>query len=98
MLAEDQPTIRAVNPRTWLKKTDYREQDFRRSLRVFTKQRADLMKVLDPLDADAWSRSATVTGAGAVLERTVLVYAQWMARHEKPHVKQIETIVTTLRV
>src|SRR4051794_6919270 len=32
MLDEDHPTIRAVNPRTWIKHTDYREQPFRRSL------------------------------------------------------------------
>jgi hypothetical protein len=28
-----------------------------------------------------------------VLERTVLFYAQWLARHERPHLKQIERIV-----
>jgi hypothetical protein len=30
-----------------------------------------------------------------VLERTVLFYAQWLARHERPHVKQIQRIVNT---
>jgi DinB superfamily len=29
ILAEDKPTIKARNPRTWIKKTDYLEQDFR---------------------------------------------------------------------
>ena len=36
-------------------------------------------------------------GAGKVLERTVLFYAQWLAEHERPHVKQIERIVNTMR-
>jgi hypothetical protein len=36
---------------------------------------------------------ATVTGAGRTLERTVLFYAQWLASHERPHVKQIERAV-----
>src|SRR6476469_3741376 len=43
MLAEDKPTIRAVNPRTWIKQTDYPEQEFQPSLSAFTKQRADLV-------------------------------------------------------
>ena len=96
ILAEDHPTLRAVNPRTWIEQTNYRESEFHPALRAFTTQRADLLAVLEPLPPPAWSRAATVTGAGAVLERTVRFYAQWLARHERPHVKQIERIVTTL--
>jgi hypothetical protein len=96
MIAEDTPTLRAVNPLTWIKKTDYLELEFRPSLRSFTMQRVDLLAVLSPLPIDAWSRSATVTGAGKVLERTVLFYGQWLARHERQHVKQVERIVNTM--
>jgi hypothetical protein len=98
ILAEDEPTIRAINPRTWIKRTDYREQEFRASLRAFTSQRMRLLKRLEPLTADAWSRSSTITGAGAPLRRSVLDYAQWMATHERPHVKQIENTVRAVRV
>jgi DinB family protein len=93
IVAEDHPTFRAVNPRTWIRQTNYLDLEFRSSFRSFAKQRADLLAVLKPLPRKDWSRSATVTGAGAVLERTVLFYAQWVARHERPHVKQIERIV-----
>jgi hypothetical protein len=96
MIAEDMPTLRAVNPRSWIKKTNYLELEFRPSLHSFTTQRADLLTVLSPLPIDAWERSATVTGAGAVLQRTVLSYAQWLARHERPHVKQVERIVNSM--
>lgn len=96
MLAEDHPTLRAVNPRTWVNKTDYRKLEFAPSLRAFTTQRAALLAVLEPLPPEGWARAATVTGAGAVLERTVWFYAQWLARHERPHVKQIERLVITL--
>jgi hypothetical protein len=96
MLAEDRPTIRAVNPRTWVKSTNYPELEFQRSFRAFSKQRADLLAVLEALPRKGWSRGATVTGAGAVLQRTVLSYAQWLARHERTHVKQIERIVKTM--
>ena len=98
ILAEDRPTLRAVDPRTWIKETDYLELEFGPSLRSFTTQRADLLAVLEPLPPEAWSRAATVTGAGKVLERTVRFYAQWLARHERPHVKQIERTVSTLRM
>ena len=93
IVAEDHPTIRAVNPRTWIKKTDYLDLEFKSSFRAFTKQRADLLALLTSLPRKSWSRGATVTGAGAVLERTVLFYAEWVAIHERPHVKQVERIV-----
>ena len=95
MINEDTPMLRAVNPRTWIKKTDYLELEFRPSLRAFTTQRADLLAILEGLSREGWSRAATVTGAGKALERTVLFYAEWLARHERPHVKQIERIVNT---
>ena len=98
MIAEDRPTLRAVNPRTWIRKTDYREQEFQPSLHAFTTQRTALLAVLEPLPPAGWARAATVTGAGAVLERTVLFYAQWLALHERPHIKQIERIVNLLPV
>ena len=97
IIAEDTPTLRAVNPLTWIKKTDYLELEFRPSLRSFDTQRAELLAVLEPLPHEGWSRTATVTGAGKVLQRTVLFYAQWLARHERQHVKQVEHIVNTMR-
>jgi hypothetical protein len=96
ILAEDGPTLRAVNPRTWIEQTNYRELDFRVSLRAYTAQRDEIVKVLQPLPPEGWARGATVTGAGKPLERTVLFYVQWLARHERPHIKQIERIVRTV--
>jgi len=97
IVAEDRPTLRAVNPVTWIKKTNYLELEFRPSLRSFSRQRADLLAVLETLPREGWSRAATVTGAGKALERTVLFYAQWVARHERTHVKHVERIVNTMR-
>jgi hypothetical protein len=98
MLAQDTPTLRAVNPRTWIKQTNYFDLDYRVSLQSFAAQRFDLLAVLEPLPHADWARAAHVSGAGKVLERTVLFYAQWLARHERPHVKQIQRIVTTLQM
>src|SRR5258706_10117445 len=96
IIAEDKPTIRAVNPRTWINSTDYPEQKFRNSLRAFTKQRTDLLAILEVLPKKSWSRSAIVTGAGKPLERTVFFYAHWLATHERTHVKQIRRIPNAL--
>ena len=92
ILSEDRPTIKAVNPTAWIKKTNYREQEFKPSLQAFAAQRAELLAVLKPLAPEAWSRMATVTGAGKPRERTVYTYAQWLANHERSHFKQIERI------
>lgn len=93
IIAEERPTIRAVNPTTWIKSTNYPELEFTPSLRAFTRQRAELLALLRPLPALDWSRRATVTGAGRPRERTVLDYARWLANHERSHVKHIGRIV-----
>ncbi len=43
MIAEDTPTLRAINPRTWIKQTDYGDLEFGPSLRSFARQRAELL-------------------------------------------------------
>lgn len=96
ILAEDEPTIRAVNPRTWIERTDYRELEFRPSLAAFTVQRAALVELLEGLAAEQWERSATVTGAGRPLVRSVHGYVEWLAVHERPHLKQIERIAKVM--
>jgi len=97
MLAEDMPTLRAINPRAWIKRTDYLTIDFQPSLDSFSKQRAALLDVLGPLPPEGWSRKAMVKGAGKLLEKSVLDYAERLARHERPHLKQVERIVHTQR-
>jgi uncharacterized damage-inducible protein DinB len=98
ILNEDRPTIKAVNPTTWIKQTNYREQKFQPSLQVFTTQRAGLLVVLRSLTPEAWSRAATVTGAGKPRERTVYTYALWLANHEQSHFRQIERITAAVGI
>jgi len=94
ILDEDKPTIRAVNPRTWIQSTDYLTQEFRPSMHAFSVQRTQLLKVLKPLKPNSWSRSATVTGAGKPLTRTVHFYAEWLATHERTHVNQLHRMAS----
>ncbi len=97
ILARDTPTLRAIDPRTWIESTDYREQEFQPSLHAYAAQRAELLRMLQALAPEDWSRSATVTGAGKTLQRTVLTYAERLVVHERPHLEQIERVVRTLR-
>jgi len=97
ILREDRPTFKAVNPTTWIKQTDYLEQEFRPSLQAFTTQRAELLAVLKPLAPEAWSCTATVMTVGKPRERTVYTYVQWLANHEQMHFRQVERIVNAVR-
>jgi hypothetical protein len=99
IIAQDKPMFKGLNPRAWIKKTDYLEQEFQPSLLAFTAQRTALLATLEALSPESWSRTATVIDMiGKRLERTVLSYADALARHERMHVKQVERIVNTLRM
>lgn len=93
ILAENKPVLRAINPTTWVKTTGYPQLEFTPSLEAYLDQRITLLATLKPLSPEAWERTATVTGVGAPLQRTIHFYAQWLARHERSHIKQIQTIV-----
>jgi hypothetical protein len=95
--AQNTPTIRAVNPRTYIKSTDYLNQEFKSSLRAFTKQRKDLLAVLENLPPKSWSRHAIVTGAGSPLKHTVLIYATRLAVHERSHLRQFKRIAAAIQ-
>lgn len=97
ILAEDQPTIRAINPRTWIKKTDYPTQEFQLGLQAFTAQRKKLLVLLEPLPSAAWLRTNTLVGAGRPLQQTLLSHADGLARHERAHLKQIARIISGLQ-
>jgi hypothetical protein len=89
MLAEERPTLRAIDPRTLIEQTEYRELDFKSSLRSFVRQRVRLLSFLTALPRTSWSRTAVVTGGGPARERTVLFYGRWLAGHERAHVRRL---------
>lgn len=97
ILAQDEPTIKAINPRRWIKSTDYLAQDFQTSLHSFTKQRERLLTVLEQLMPQDWWRTATLIGAGKPLQQTLISHADGLARHERTHLKQIERTLNALR-
>jgi hypothetical protein len=94
IIANDHPTFAGMNPRTWMKRTDYPERQFREGLHAFTVQREELLKALAALPSADWERTATVTSYGQSNERTLRSYASQLAMHEREHVRQIERAVT----
>ena len=97
ILAEDSPTWKGMNPRAWLKHTDYPTWAFAPAFEAFTRQRARLLEVLEPLPPAAWDRTATVIGMlGETYDRSARYYAAWMARHERGHWAHIRRIAATL--
>lgn len=93
MITQDDPTMRYVSPRTWIKKTDYLELEFTSSLQAFTRQRQELLKTLAALDQQDWTRGATFTATTRGREQTVFSYAQRIAQHEHEHCEYIETLL-----
>ncbi|MGN6330746.1 MAG: DinB family protein [Motilibacteraceae bacterium] len=93
VLDEDEPTIRAVNPRTYLPSTDYLALAWHPSWQAFLDQREALLPRLRSLGAPQWRRAATVVGAGRPLRTTALGYAERLATHERSHVKQLHRLV-----
>jgi hypothetical protein len=97
IVREDHPAWKGMNPRAWQTQTDYFEWKFRPAFEVFIAQRAELLKVLEPLPAAAWERTATVSAPpGLVYEYSVLYYGDWMAGHERSHLKHIARILKEL--
>ncbi len=76
-VGSEQPTTRAVNPRTWIKRTDYHELEYADAWRLCVRQRDQLLVQLRPLPAEGWMWVATVTGAGAPLQPSFLSIRQY---------------------
>ncbi|WP_143447874.1 DinB family protein [Kineosporia sp. R_H_3] len=96
IVEEDEPRIRGTEPRVWITRTDYPDLQFAPSLRAFVRQRRALLAVLEPLSPEDWQRTGILVGAGRPVPRTVHTYAERLARHERPHVKQVERTLALL--
>lgn len=95
MLTHGHPTLRYVSPRTWIRKTDYLEQEFGPALKDFAHERINLLATLAKLDAPGWARRGTFTGTTPRgRDQTVLSMAERLANHEQGHIDQIETLLT----
>ncbi len=95
IVAEEAPAWKGMSPRAWIRKTDYPEWEFDPAFEAFKRQRTELLEVLEPLPAEAWSRTATVTGMlGETHQYSGRYYGSWLAAHERVHWKHIAQIVS----
>jgi hypothetical protein len=94
MITRDNPTLRYVSPRSWMRKPTYLEQEFDAALESFTQERQKLVKALAELDEAGWIRRGTFTGASPrQRDQTVLSYSDRIVNHEQPHLDQIESLL-----
>ena len=94
VVREDHPSWKGMAPQAWQKQTDYFEWKFSPAFEVFRAQRAELLEVLEPLPPKGWERTATVWAPpGVVYEYSTLYYGDWMARHERSHLKHMARIL-----
>lgn len=96
IVQEDRPQLRGTEPRVWITKTDYPDLEFAPSLRAFVRQRTALLVVLDELRPGDWRRTGTLVGAGRPVDLTAHSYAERLARHERPHVRQIAEVLAAV--
>ena len=93
MLAHDNPGLREIHPRQWIKKASpYTAQTFTSSLQVFTLRREALLITLRALSPADWSRTASIDRK----THTVFSHVRRMVMHEHGHCEQIDALVQSL--
>ncbi|MBX3072251.1 MAG: DinB family protein [Thermomicrobiales bacterium] len=97
MISEDSPTIRTMHPNKWAAQEAFPDCDFRESLDAFTGQRGDLIDLLRRQPESVWTRTATITGAGAPRVKSVHETGDALARHERAHVRHIAKVAEALQ-
>ncbi|MDQ3547997.1 MAG: DinB family protein [Chloroflexota bacterium] len=95
MLAEDRPTLRAVNPTTWIKQTDYPDLEFQPSLRSFTTQRADLVTVLTGVALSPIAPLSNFGGYSGAIAHGIIWLAIGAVLRSRATVAAQRSVVTT---
>ena len=89
MLAENGPVFSDIDERKWAKVTRYAELPFKESFQAFSLQRENLLRVLRALPFESWERSAMIFER----KHTVFTQVRRMAKHEKEHCEQMESLL-----
>ncbi len=81
----------------WRNQDAYFTWKFAPALAAFRAQRSELLEALEPLPAADWERTATVqVPPNKVREYSILYYGDWMARHERSHLRHMARILAEL--
>jgi len=93
MLRQDEPTLKYLSPRTYIRKSDYPELPFQDSFQAFVEQRDDLLQTLVGLEFAGWSRGAMIKDR----RHTVFTQARRLALHEAAHIEQLKALREQLK-
>ena len=97
IVREDHPAWTGMAPAAWQKRSGYFDWKFAPAFEAFRAQRFELLEVLEPLPPEGWDRTATVTvPPKKVYEYSTLYYGDWMARHERSHLRHMARILKEL--
>jgi hypothetical protein len=98
IVSEDRPSWRGMSPRTWQRKSGYHDWQFAPGLEAFVAQRAELLSVLRSLPRESWERTATVSvPPNKTYEYSVRYYGDWLAGHERAHLRRLPGIIAAAR-
>ena len=98
IVREDHPAWRGMSPRTWQRRSGYHESTFEPAFEAFATGRSALLEALEPLPADAWERTATVTVPPKKLfEYSTRYYGDWLAAHERAHLRHLARTIRSAR-
>ena len=93
MLDRDNPTLRAVSPRSAFRK--YVDRDVAVSLKEFAEERAAVVKRLRALNGADWRRKLTFTGASPRSSSPTVIHCAWgLGQHELDHLPQLRDLLT----
>lgn len=90
-------SFRPMDPRKYMAGTDYPSLEWAESFAVFKHQRAELMNTLSGLSAEEWHKSVQIKNWGQTLTVSVWGYANGIALHERPHLKQLARTAALMR-
>lgn len=90
MLNRDRPTLPYISPRTFIRRTNYPDLPFTESLAGFSRDRQSFVGLLRSLSPEQWLREAEIKNR----TETVLMYVEYLAGHEIPHLGQIDQLVS----
>jgi DinB superfamily len=97
IITEDHPAWKAMNPRTWQRKSDYHDWRFGPAFEAFVRQRTELLEVLRALPPEGWDRTATVSVPPAKqYEYSVAYYGDWLAAHERAHLNHLPKVIAVV--
>jgi hypothetical protein len=94
MAVVENPLLQEIDPLVLAQRTGFLEDDLGTTLVAFALRRAELVGLLERLDADGWQRQGIHQVNGV---QTIAEIAALLAGHDAEHLAQIESVLHTVR-